>query len=157
MTERILQSRWWKAYLPVLLWMSVIFIGSTDLGSSQRTSRIIGPILRWFKPDVSDQTIRAVQAVVRKGAHVTVYAVLAALVWRARRAARGVSAFNSSWSWAEMWGIVLFCGLYAVTDELHQTYVQTRQGSPWDVGFDSAGALAALLVIWALGRWTKRW
>jgi VanZ family protein len=157
MTQRILQNRWWKAYLPVLLWMSVIFIGSTDLGSSQRTSRIIGPILKWFKPDVSEETIRAVQAVVRKGAHVTVYAFLAALVWRATRVARGISVFNSGWSWPEMWGIVFICALYAVTDELHQTYVQTRQGSPWDVGFDSAGAAAALLLIWALGRWKKRW
>src|SRR5688572_21084849 len=141
-----------KAYLPVALWMSIIFIGSTDLGSSQRTSRIIGPLLRWFKPDVSDETIRFVQAVVRKGAHVAIYALLAALVWRARRVARGLSVFNSRWSWPEMWGIVLFCALYAVTDELHQSYVQTRQGSPWDVGFDSAGAIGALLVIWALGR-----
>ena len=150
-------TRWLNAFLPVVLWMSIIFIGSTDLGSSQRTSRIIGPILRWFKPDVSDETIRAVQAVVRKGAHVAVYAVLALLVWRGRRVVRGVKLADGGWSWAEMWAIIAFCAIYAVTDELHQSFVQSRQGSPWDVGFDSLGATCALLAVWALGSWKKRW
>lgn len=150
-------SRLLKAYLPVALWMSIIFIGSTDLGSSQRTSRIIGPILRWFNPDVSDETIRIVQAFVRKGAHVSVYAVLAALAWRGRRVARGVKLREGGWSWREAWGIIAFCALYAVTDELHQSFVQSRQGSAWDVGFDSFGALCALSAIWQMGRWKKWW
>ena len=141
----------------MLLWMAVIFVGSTDLGSSQRTSRIIGPILRWFKPDVSEQTIRAVQAVVRKGAHVTVYAILAMLVWRARRTERGTNPLLAGWSWREVLGIVLFCGLYAVSDELHQAFVSTRQGHPLDVLLDSIGALCGLLAIWIIGRWKKRW
>ena len=150
-------SRLLKAYLPVVLWMSIIFIGSTDLGSSQRTSRIIGPILRWFNPDVSDETIRIVQAFVRKGAHVSVYGVLAALVWRGRRVARGVKLHDGGWSWREAGGIIAFCAAYAVTDELHQSFVQSRQGSPWDVGFDSAGAFCAIVALWALGRWKKWW
>jgi VanZ family protein len=137
--------------------MSIIFIGSTDLGSSQRTSRIIGPILRWFNPDVSDEAIRAVQAVVRKSAHVMVYAVLAALTWIARRTSRGVKLAASHWSWPEMCGIVVFCAAYAITDELHQSFVQSRQGSPWDVGFDSLGAIVALTSIFFLGHWKKRW
>ena len=87
-------TRWLNAFLPVVLWMSIIFIGSTDLGSSQRTSRIIGPILRWFNPEVSDETIRALQAVVRKSAHVCVYALLALLIWRARRVIRRVGVEN---------------------------------------------------------------
>lgn len=146
-----------NAFLPVVLWMSIIFIGSTDLGSSQRTSRIIGPLLRFFKPDVTDETIRSVQMVVRKGGHVTVYAVLAALIWRGRRVARGAKLADGGWIWPEMWGIAAICAGYAVTDELHQTYVASRQGSPWDVMIDTTGAIFALLVIWRIGRWKKRW
>ncbi|MGZ8939373.1 MAG: VanZ family protein [Limisphaerales bacterium] len=145
------------AYLPALLWMSMIFIASTDLGSSQRTSRIIGPILRWFNPEVTDDTIRAVQAVIRKSAHVLVYAGLAALTWAARRMSRGVKLAEGGWSWPEMWGIVAFCAAYAVSDELHQSFVRSRMGSAWDVGFDSIGAVLALTSIWALGRCKKRW
>ena len=150
-------TRWLKAYLPVVLWMSIIFIGSTDLGSSKRTSRIIGPILRWINPNVSDDTIYAIQAVVRKGGDVTVYAVLAALVWRGRRAGRGVKLGEGGWNWPEMWGIVGFCCAYAVTDELHQHFVSSRQASPYDVGLDTLGAICALLAIWLLGRWKQRW
>jgi VanZ family protein len=146
-----------KAYLPVLLWMLVIFVGSTDLGSSRHTSRIIGPLLRWLKPDVSDQTIRAVQAVVRKGAHLAVYSILAMLVWRGRRQAREARPVLQEWDWRESWAIVAFCGFYAVSDELHQSFVSTRQGHPLDVLIDSVGALCGLLLIWLIGRRKGRW
>ena len=145
------------AWVPVLLWMAMIFIASTDLGSSERTSRIIGPILRWINPDVTDETIRGIQAVIRKSAHVLVYAGLAALTWVARRTSRGVKLTEGGWSWPEMWGIVAFCAAYAISDELHQSFVQSRMGNAWDVGFDSIGAVLALTTIWALGRWKKRW
>jgi VanZ family protein len=146
-----------NAYLPVVLWMSIIFIGSTDVGSPKSTSRIIGPILRWFKPDISDQTISNIQLVIRKTAHVTIYSVLAALTWRGRRVARGVNLSEGGWSWSEMWGITAFCALYAVTDELHQKFVKSRGPSAWDVGLDAIGAIVALLAIWALGRHFRRW
>ncbi|MFN2541920.1 MAG: VanZ family protein, partial [Chthoniobacterales bacterium] len=65
--------------------MIFIFIGSTDLLSAEHTSRYIGPFLRWFAPHVSDATIASVQMVVRKGAHLTEYAILGALLYRALR------------------------------------------------------------------------
>ena len=142
-----------KAYGPVLAWMCVIFIASTDLGSSGRTSRIIGPILRWFKPDVSQETISAVQAVVRKSGHVSEYAVLAALLWRARRltqAARG-------WDWREFWIVLAGCAIYAASDEFHQLFVSSRQASVLDVMIDTCGAGAGLLAIWQAGRYRKLW
>ncbi|PYL64267.1 MAG: hypothetical protein DMF25_07725 [Verrucomicrobia bacterium] len=74
-----------KYWLPVLIWLSFIFIGSTDLMSAEQTSRIILPLLRWLKPDVSMETIAQVQFVVRKCAHVAEYAILATLLWRALR------------------------------------------------------------------------
>lgn len=130
--------------------MLVLFMGSTDVGSSRNTSRIIGPILRWLNPQVTEDTIRLVQAFVRKSAHVTVYAVLAALTWRARRITRGNW---HEWMWPEFWAISAFCCLYAISDELHQSFVSSRQGSPYDVMFDTAGAVAALLAIrWATVR-----
>ena len=58
-----------KYWVPVLLWMVFIFIGSTDLMSAEHTSRFIGPVLRWFAPDITDATIASVQLVVRKCAH----------------------------------------------------------------------------------------
>lgn len=146
-----------KAYLPVVLWMSVIFIASTDLGSTRHTSRIIGPILRWFDPDVTDATIRTVQAVIRKGGHVAEYAILAGLFWFAARIAQGKRPLLIDWQRRESSRIVLWCALYAVTDELHQMFVSTRQGSLVDVMIDSVGAICGLWVIWAIGRFKRRW
>ena len=136
--------------------MGVIFAGSTDLGASHRTSRIIGPILRWFNPNVSDETIRAIQAVVRKGAHITEYGILAMLTWRGWRVARGENVLTEKWDWREAAGVIAFCAFYAVTDELHQKFVSSRQAHPVDVLLDSFGALCGLGVLWIIARWKGR-
>ena len=141
------------AYLAVLGWMLVIFTASTDVGSSHRTSRILVPLLRWFQPDISDNTIFAVQAFVRKSGHVSEYAILALLLWRARRLDRR----GETWKWPEFWLVVVCCAVYAGTDELHQAFVPTRQASLIDVLIDSTGAAAGLLLLWAVGRYRKKW
>jgi VanZ family protein len=133
--------------------MALIFIGSTDLGSTHHTSRIIGPLLRWFKPDVSDDTIRAVQTVVRKSGHVSEYAMLALLLCRGRRITRGIRA----WSWREFGIVIACCAAYASTDEFHQLFVSSRQASVIDVMIDTGGATVAMLCLWALGRLRKIW
>jgi VanZ family protein len=144
-----------NAYLPALLWMLAIFVASTDLGSNQRTSRLIGPFLRWFKPDVSEATIRAVQAVVRKSGHVTGYAILALLLFRARRLDTRLP--GGPWQWREFWIVVAVCAAYAVSDEVHQSFVPSRQGSVIDILIDTSGAAAGLLLLRWAGRWRKIW
>lgn len=136
--------------MAVVLWMLVIFLASTDVGSAAHTSKIIGPFLRWIYPAVSDDAIRVVQAIVRKSAHVTVYGVLAALTWRAQRM---LSGNPNEWFWRESGWIVLFCFLYAASDELHQSFVSSRGSSPVDVMIDTAGVIIALLAIrWSVHR-----
>lgn len=146
--------RRFTGYIAPILWMALIFLVSTDIGSSDNTSRIIGPILRFFIPDVSSETISAVQTVVRKGGHMTGYAILAVLCWRGRR--RQLGSFNV-WSWWEFAWIVPICALYAVSDEFHQSFVGSRQASVFDVGFDTFGAALGLLAVWAFGRWRRKW
>jgi VanZ family protein len=132
---------WIKYWLPVVAWMIFIFIGSTDLLSAEHTSRFIGPFLRWLTPDVSDATVASVQLVIRKCAHLTEYAILAALLFRAfsQRQPRVGRALAISFALA---------AVYAALDEFHQSYVASRTGSPWDVLIDCAGALAGVLVYW---------
>jgi VanZ family protein len=67
--------------------------------------------------------------VLRKCAHMTEYAILAVLVLRA----------SGSAAWAL--GLTV---AYAVSDEVHQTFVRGRHGSPVDVAIDAAGALLGL-------------
>src|SRR5688572_23088090 len=98
--------------------MAVIFAGSTGLGAPRNTSRFIGPILRWFAPGMSEETEHAIVFTIRKCAHAVEYAILAVLVWRARRSSSQPPA--TGWRWSEAAFAILISGLYAVTDELHQ-------------------------------------
>src|SRR3982751_4450118 len=134
-----------KYWLPVLAWMVFIFIGSTDLLSAEHTSRFIGPFLRWFAPDVSDATIASIQMVVRKCAHLTEYAILAALLYRALRVRRErvvVLAF-------------FLAAIYAALDEFHQSFVTSRTGTPDDVIIDCAGAMIGLMIYQLINRKSK--
>jgi VanZ family protein len=80
----------------------------------------------------------------RKLVHFGEYALLCYLWWRAlrtvvphRRAA--LIAF-------------LIASLYAASDELHQSYVNDRHGTPVDWAIDTAGAAAAALAVTARRR-----
>jgi VanZ family protein len=109
-------SRW----LPVLVWAGVIFAFSSipSLNSGLGT---------W-------------DYVLRKGAHMTEYAVLAVLLVRA----------TGSYLWAFPLAVA-----YAASDEFHQTFVRGRHGSPIDVGIDAVGALIGLTLLRSkLNRWS---
>lgn len=135
--------------------MSLIFGFSTQAGSTQHTSRIIGPFLRWLDSGVTDATINRVQYAVRKGAHTVEYAILAVLLWRARR--QPVRGDRRPWRWSHA-GFALGVAIaFAATDEFHQSFVPTREGRVSDVFIDSAGAVLGLAALWRAGRWRKRW
>ena len=70
--------------------------------------------------------------VLRKGAHVTEYAILGLLLLRA--VGRELPAF-------------LIGVAYATTDEVHQHFVQGRHASPVDVAIDSAGILLGIVLL----------
>lgn len=106
-------------------------------------------------PDVREETISAIQGVIRKGGHMAEYGVLCLLFWRA--VVRPKLDGNMIWSWQKAriaWVLAL---LYALSDEWHQSFVATREGALRDVGFDMIGASVALLLLWLLGRQFKWW
>ena len=135
--------------------MSLIFGMSSDAGSTRNTSRIIGPILRWFNPDIPDETIWGIQLVVRKTAHFTEYGILALLLWRARR--RSIESSEKLWRWSQAGVALGVTVLFAITDEWHQSFVPSREGSLRDVLIDSAGATMALAGLWWLGCRLRKW
>jgi len=101
-----------SAWLPVIVWAAVIFTLSSipHLGTGLGT---------W-------------DTVLRKGAHVTEYAIFGLLLLRA--VGRELPAF-------------LIGVAYAITDEVHQHFVQGRHASPIDVAIDSAGILLGIVVL----------
>jgi VanZ family protein len=134
--------RFLKYWLPLLIWLGVIFVGSTNLMSAEHTSRFIVPFLLWLKPGMSPRTIWIILVVMRKCAHITEYAILALLLWRALRSIPALSK--------KMWisfGVVLMgSALFAASDEFHQSFVKSRTPSVGDVLLDVGGALLGLLI-----------
>ena len=109
-----------SAWLPVLAWAAVIFALSSipHLGTGLGT---------W-------------DTILRKGAHVTEYAILGLLLVRAL--GRELPAF-------------LIGVAYAITDELHQHFVGGRHSSPIDVAIDSTGVLIGVLILGRARRWVR--
>jgi VanZ family protein len=105
------RSRLATVWLPVFAWAAVIFAFSSI-------------------PSLSSG-LGAWDTVLRKGAHITEYAILGALLYRAL----GREA------------LALAVGIaYAATDELHQHFVRGRHASPIDVGIDALGVALGMLV-----------
>ena len=131
-----------KYWLPVLIWLAVIFLGSTDMMSAEHTSRFIVPVLLWLKPEMSPETIWFILVFVRKCAHVSEYAVLALLLWRALRTSQALHMKIPT-----LCGTVfLGCALVSASDEFHQSFVKSRTPSVRDVLLDVTGALFGLLI-----------
>jgi VanZ family protein len=130
--------------LPIVIWLIMIFIGSTDLMSAQHTSRIIGPILRWLHPGISPSRIEQVQFVIRKTAHLSEYAVLSLLIFRALanmiRSGRFAGAASIT---------LLISSAFAASDEFHQSFVPSRTSSVRDVVIDITGAIFGMTIYWS--------
>ncbi len=105
------RSRLLTVWVPVLVWAAVIFA----ISSIPHLSTGLGT---W-------------DTILRKGAHITEYAVLGGLLYRALyREALALAA-----------GIA-----YAATDELHQHFIRGRHASPVDVAIDAVGVAVGMLV-----------
>jgi VanZ family protein len=140
-----------RALWPMAIWMAVVFVMSTDFGSSDHSSRILVPLLRWFDPAVTQATIERAHFLVRKAGHVTEYAILALLVLRALR----ILSSNppARWSWPLAALALAIAAAYGATDEIHQLFVPSRGPSLHDVMIDSSGAALGLLLafLWKRG------
>lgn len=134
-----------KYWLPVLVWMTVIFGASADRNSHEHSQHIFRPILLWLFPHLTDQEFENIHWVLRKCAHLTVYAVLGLLIFRALSHSQTGLA---KWSWPRVGGTLLIVFLYAATDEYHQSFVPGRTALLSDVFIDTSGATAGLLVLW---------
>ena len=137
-----------RRYGPLLVWIAFIFFASTGEFSADNTSRIIGPLLRWLFPRISEEQLAFAHFLVRKAAHFTEYAVLALLAARAFSTS-SVEVLHRRWFLISLCLVVL----YALSDEYHQSFVASRTASIYDSLIDMSGGLTALL-LYAL--WRRR-
>lgn len=140
--------RFAQYWLPPIIWAALIFVASGDQASGEHTSRFVLPLFHRLLPCLTPQQHDALLLATRKVAHLTEYAILAILIWRALHNRTDVPPSQTSLRVA--WLTFLICVLYAITDEVHQSFVPSRIGSPFDVVIDAVGAFMGLLVacIW---------
>jgi len=136
----------WKEWLPALVWLGVIALESTNLGSSEHTYRFLYPLFH-FLTGVDRFRFIEWNHYLRKLGHVVGYFTLSLLLFRAWRATlpgAGVAAWSMQWARISFFMTALVASL----DEWHQSYLPSRSGSWRDVVLDSSAALAAQVVIW---------
>lgn len=142
-----------KFWLPVLLWMALIFTASSDAHSSRHSSFFVEPLLHWLFPNLPQTRVEAIHLVIRKCAHLTEYAILAVLLWRALQASGNRLP---AWSWPRVGGTLLLVFLFAASDEFHQSFVPTRTAHVSDVFIDTAGGAIGLLALRFIQHFRKR-
>ena len=136
-----------KYWLPLLIWLGVIFIGSTGVLSAEQTSRFIVPFLRWLDPKISIATILSIHFALRKLGHLIEYGILAVLLWRALR-----GTLRSARNLRIASIVFMVSAVFAASDEFHQSFVSSRTASLRDVMIDICGALVGLTICWIFGR-----
>jgi len=147
--------RWLKQWWPALAWGILISTFSTGAFTSEHTSRIIIPLLRWLFPHAPMDTLELIHHLIRKCMHFMEYFIFSLLVLRGIRSGRKENHI----AWALL--AVLVVAGYASLDEFHQSFVPGRTPAVWDVVIDTTGGVAAqltaaLFVLWGHVRERQR-
>jgi VanZ family protein len=137
-------------WLPPIIWMAAIFSFSTDAFSGENTGSLLYGIFHAIIPSLTPEQFRPYHLFIRKASHFTEYAILALVLFRAFRAG---STVRWSWRWAVY--TLLIVAAYALLDEFHQTFTETRGGSIYDSLLDFSGGLTALLLLWGVRKIQK--
>jgi VanZ family protein len=138
------------AWLPAIVWLAIIAVESTDLLSSEHTSRFLFPVMHWLFGVTAEQ-FAPFHAVLRKLGHVFGYGMLSLLLYRAWRSSIAVAG-HPRWSmkWSRL--AIFMTAMVASLDEWHQSYLPSRIGTVHDVFLDTAAALAAQLGLYLVLR-----
>ena len=148
-TQSDAPRRAWIQWIPAATWLGIICFESTDLLSSAHTGSILYSVLTYFFGHINPLVLVVWNHLLRKAGHVTGYAILSWLLFRAWRATLPLPrALNWSLAWARI--AFLMTALVATLDEWHQTLIPSRTGNLRDVLLDSTAALGAQVLIWFL-------
>ncbi|MFI3177754.1 MAG: VanZ family protein [Eubacteriales bacterium] len=131
-------------WIPTILMMAIIFAFShAPANVSSETSMALTTTLQlyaqelWGGESVTSAALETMEWVVRKLAHVTEYALLSITICYAYGGMRKAASVGM----LQVVGVaILLSGLYAVTDEVHQLFIDGRSGQVRDVVIDTVGA-----------------
>ncbi|MBI4611651.1 MAG: VanZ family protein [Candidatus Rokubacteria bacterium] len=134
-----------RRWIPPVVWMALIYVGSTASFSAEATGPVILPVLGALLPWADPAQLDFLHAALRKAAHVAEYGILAWLWLRALAAAPTARAGGPGGR--HTLAALAISIAYATLDELHQRWTGARAGSLLDVFWDAAGASLGVAVI----------
>ncbi len=133
----------------VLLMILIFFFsaktGTQSAGMSIGYARELAKFLGWvgiFSMESGSSLVmyaESVHTLVRKAAHFTEYAILGFFTYKA--VSCDVTNRKKAMIISQM-----ICSGYAITDEIHQTFVPGREGRVFDVVIDSFGSMTGILI-----------
>ena len=137
--------------LLIIIWMGVIFSFSNQTGESSGSlsSTLIIKVANIISkeeitPAKEEELISKYSFIVRKGAHFSIYFILALLSFNLARKIYSISPKTFIYT-------IIFAFIYACTDELHQAFISGRACSFIDALIDSLGAICATTLLTIIG------
>ena len=130
------------SWILVILWMVFIFSMSSKVREesndlSQNVTRVSIKIIERVTP-ITDIDIDEFNYIIRKSAHLISYMILAILMTQALRISKvkGYRLYIIS---------LILCIIYAISDEIHQSFVPGRGPQLLDVIIDTSGASIGII------------
>ncbi len=127
----------------LVLWLSLIFFFSNQNGelssnSSSLVVNIVNSFLKLFNPKIDISIYPITVFIIRKLAHMFLYFILYLLTYYLMYQFNLKKRFILS---------LLFCIFYAITDEVHQLFINERSGQIIDVIIDTLGSIIAIFFL----------
>jgi VanZ family protein len=139
------KRKWW--IFAAIFWMAVIFtFTQIPYSTGSSTSGALEKLFMAVNINMDQSAIDTINFIARKTTHITVFGILAFLLFKSFEANR--FAYVLSW---------ILTVIYAMSDEYHQSFMPGRTASIKDVFlFDSVGAFLVLLGTFFIVRKNKR-
>jgi VanZ family protein len=157
-SREVYDWHWWlRVWLPVAVAVAVIATESTDTFSAQHTSSWLRPLLERCLGTFKEATWDALHHYLRKTGHFVGYGTVAFTflrAWLHTLARRGRTALLP-WRLESSILAILSTAVVATCDEVHQTFIPSRTGTPVDVLLDTAGATTLCVLVWLIC-WSRR-
>ena len=123
-------------WLLLITWMLLIFYFSNQPNSGEKTFNIINHTTKINSP----QTLKMINYLVRKSAHITEYFILAILTISLLK--EYITNYKLIYTLS-----IFICFIYAITDEIHQHFIVGRTAIFKDVIIDTTGSLLLVIIL----------
>lgn len=144
------RMKWLLNWMPAALACAMIAGESTATMSAENTSRWLLPVWEHLFGPISAAHWAVVHLAIRKTGHFIGYGLVSLAFFHGWKSSlRADGNLRAHWIRAARWA-VLCAFLVASADEYHQSFLPGRTASPYDVVLDVCGAVAALLLLFAV-------